>query len=208
MPPGIDPSGSFSYLMVIPGVISALTLGRLLEGVSLRFRYYQKTKLYPIHFAWTAIVFVAQVQFWFVSFRWAEISPNPSLPRYITFLVFPVLLYLAADVLMPKKVEDPSTFSFRTHYFEHATAFFGICCVAILSVIVLGGLLCIRDWITWHNAFRVLGVVVTLLLALVGRHWKECRRQTLHCSLTIVALISLLLFLLLPAFGINVSGDQ
>ena len=196
----------FDYLMVIPGVIAALTLSRLLAGGALLLQH-RHVKPYAVHLAWAAMLFTAQVQFWLVSHRWAERSIDPSLAEYMAFLAFPVLLYLASEVLTPPNaaVVGPD-FSLRRHYFDHATPFFGLCCVATLLVIILGGVLDVRPWLSAYNASRGIGVAVTFLLAVVGRKDTTARREQFHIVLTVLAVISFALFLGIPLLGLGADA--
>ena len=188
---------SFDYLMVVPGVIGALTLGSLLGGVA-RLLQYRHVRWCPEHIGWVMILFVVQIRFWHVSSRREGVELTSDLLGYFAFLVFPVLLYLASAILMPKDMQGQS-FSLRDHYYNHSRAFFFICGVASLSVIVLGKVFEARPLCSMANASRLFGGILCFALAFSGRGWEISSRQRLHRVVTGLAMISLFFFLYLAS---------
>ena len=57
-------STSFDYYMVLPGVVAALSLGRLLKGPALSLQQRLDVQSHPLHLIWAAILFVSQILSW------------------------------------------------------------------------------------------------------------------------------------------------
>ena len=129
-------SAVFSYLMVVPGVIAALTLGRLLGGGALLLRR-PDIRPYFIHVGWAILLFLLQIQFWHASSQWSEVTKiGQDVLHYCVYLIFPVTMYLASAILVPTEAPEPN-FDYRQYYYDHATVFFSICCASMLSVIII-----------------------------------------------------------------------
>ena len=113
---------NFDYLMVLPGVVAALSLGRLLSGAALALQR-SKVAWYPLHFAWGAILLVMQILSWHESLECRGSDIGQSLLHYLAFFSFPATVYLASTVLMPTAVPAGKTLDFSDHYYNHAAQF-------------------------------------------------------------------------------------
>ena len=181
----LDAVRNFEHWMVLPGVISALALGRLLGGVAGLFQG-RVRRAYHLHYVWAVILFVLQVQYWHVSAGWFGFGIGASLTNYFTYLIFPVSIFLAAGVLMPADM-DRADFDCREHYFRQSAVFFSVCSVGILSVICTAKLFLFLPLLDRANTYRFFGGCVVLAMAFVGRGWGFAGRERLHQALTLVA---------------------
>ena len=162
----------FAYLIVMPGVVAALALGRLLRGVALALvRPGVKGHWVPI--AWAVILFTMQVQYWHTT-RLCAGAKIDNFLDYFNFFTFPVMVYLASTVLMPVNDSPPSNggpqanFDLRKHYLRHASVFFGVCSLGLLLEIASSSAfesLCKNYGTPYDNSFRLAGAVLGLVLA-------------------------------------------
>ena len=181
---------SFEYFMVLPGVVAALALGRLLQGAALSLQG-PKITWYPLHLAWTAILFVAQIVAWRAASRHFAQNISDSLLHYLSFFTFPASIYLAASVLLPR---DPST-DFRAHYYVHAVRFFTICTVGLLLAAMTNTAYPYDDFGTnlHENWFRWIGAAGTAVLALSSMGGQQ--REQAHYVVTGIMALLLIAFI-------------
>ena len=125
----------FQYLMVIPGVVAALALGRLLRGLALEF-ISPGVKGHWIPNVWAVVLFAMQLQYWHTTRLCAGANVN-ELHIYSIFLVMPIMVYFAATVLMPVNDGPQVDLDLRKHYLDHAPKFFWICFLGLLLEIVI-----------------------------------------------------------------------
>ena len=72
------------------------------------------------------VVFLAHVQFWWGSFDFGE-RIESNFFAFLTFLLTPILLYLAAVLVLPELDQDESgEVSLREHYYEARPAFYAL----------------------------------------------------------------------------------
>ena len=172
----------FAYLIVMPGVVAALALGRLLRGLALGF-VRPGVIGHWIPSVWAVILFTMQVQYWHTT-RLCAGAKVDNLLIYCTFFVMPVMVYLASTVLMPVNDSPPhggprADFDLRKHYLRHASAFFWICCLGLLLEIVMDlsvSLPCKEYGTRYDNSFRGVGACLALGLA----YFKADRYERLH----------------------------
>ena len=193
----------FDYYMVLPGVVAALALGRLLRGAALSLERPEVT-WHPLHLAWASILFVAQLISWHESSGCRGcVDVGKSLLHYLAFLGFPTTIYLASTVLIPDMQWKPeksadkrsNKLDLGDHYYSHGVQFFSICTVALLVAIVANSVLPCDgddDWFSTKNKYRFLGVVLTVVLAWISKCGRK--HEVVHGILTGAAVLMVGMF--------------
>lgn len=195
---------SFDYFMVMPGVVVALALGRLLKGVAASLvPRREDIRPYWVHHLWAVLVFALLVQYWHTT---ANCNIGEGLPQYLLFFVFPVLGYFASAVLMPVDV-PAGEFRFRDYYYRHAVLFFSICFIGMVSEILFsasfscdsGAHRGVENW------FRGLGAFAAIGLVFVSRVTNESARERIH---QVVTLLAVLLFLVFVCWRLSTVTEE
>ena len=185
---------SFDYLMVMPGVVAALALGRLLSGVAqiLPRPNRPEVKLYWIPCAWAGILFVLQILYWHTTRKCSEIPIAQDLSHYLLFFIFPTMVYLAATVLMPKSLPPSQPYSLRNHYYDHALLFFIICGIGMaFEASYAEELQCEKGNLDAEITYRWIGCIASLGLALTSRMANTRTREWIH-GLGVIFILGLL----------------
>ena len=171
-----DKMPAFDHLMVLPGIVAALSLGRLLSGFALSLERSRVT-WYPLHLAWAAILFVLQILSWHVSLACRESNIGQSLLNYLAFFTFPATVYLASTVLMPRDVPAGESLDFQTYYYDRAARFFTICTIGLLLTIGTNTVFpCGRTpGLLGENGYRIVGAICTATLAWFSRGGHDAR---------------------------------
>ena len=115
----------FNHLLFIVGVIVALGIAKILTGVEEIIQQRKRIKVYWVLIAWMLILFILQVQTWYIHYTWDTESLGKNFFAYLTSLVFPVILYVASCLIAPRIPED-TEFSLRKYYYEQHRWFFGL----------------------------------------------------------------------------------
>jgi hypothetical protein len=114
------------YLSVLVSIIIGLGMSHLLGSVGKLLSRRRRVRPYLPAMAAASLVFVAHVQFWWGSFDFGE-RIQSNFFAFLVFLLTPILLYLAAVLVLPELDQDDSgEVSLREHYYEARPWFFGL----------------------------------------------------------------------------------
>lgn len=114
---------AFSYISIVPSIIIALGLTRLLTGIGKIVERRDKIHNYWVHILWSFNLFLYMVLNWWVLFRWAP-QEDWSFPLFLFLLFTPTLCFLLSVVLFPDPFKD--VMDFKQHYYENTRGFFAI----------------------------------------------------------------------------------
>lgn len=124
----------FEYLAVLISIVLGLGVTELLAGVQRLAHARERLRIHWLPFAWTALIFVALVQWWWAAFglrgqaEWNFFS-------FLLILLVPVLLYLAAALVLPPDQKD-GEYDLREHYFGiHRLLFIVIATATLLETV-------------------------------------------------------------------------
>jgi hypothetical protein len=114
---------TFEYLAVLISIIVGLGITQLLGGVARIVTHRSRYKLYWVHLAWTANLFLSLVSFWWFQL-WLNTLEEWTYFFYLFTILFAVLLYLICAVIMPS--DFPEDGDFRHYFFTRRNWFFGL----------------------------------------------------------------------------------
>ena len=112
---------AFSYIAIVPSIIIALGLTRLLTGLGKMFEKRQKVQTYWVHLLWSLNVFLFMVLNWWVLFRW-QTQVTWNFPLFLFLLITPTISFLLTVVLFPEPFHEPM--NFQEHFHEERRSFF------------------------------------------------------------------------------------
>ena len=124
----------FEYLAVLISIVLGLGVTELLAGVQRLVHARDRVRFHWLPLAWSGLVFVALVQWWWAAFGFRSRTEWDFL-SFLLILLVPVLLYLAAAlVLPPERPAEP--YDLREHYFGIHRLFFLVIAVATLLEVI------------------------------------------------------------------------
>ncbi len=193
----------FEYLLVIVGIILGLGIAHILSGLVDYVQERHRVRWSALQLVWMLVLFLLQVQYWYVMFHVADIGRDFS--RYLAALLFPTFLYLASGVLVPKVSHDETrVLDLRDRYADNQRWFFALCAMGLITLIVYAQLVAGATTADLKNSlhdryqqFRLAGLVLVLLLMFV-RGWA-------HSILTVLSLLALLSFVLVQMLSIDLG---
>lgn len=154
------------YLSVLVSIVVGLGLSQLLSGFGRMLVARQRVRMYGVSLGAAAIVFLAQVQFWWSTFNY----DRAILDNFFSFLVFllaPILLYLLSVLVLPDFDDDVATISMYDHYYAVRPWFFGIGAATVVANVVRN--VAVQDARMWteDRPFETLFLLLMLSGALV-----------------------------------------
>lgn len=172
------------YLSVLVSIIVGLGVSHLLAGVGRMVLARRLVRVYWASLAWTVLVFLAHVQWW-----WSTIHSGENLAAnffaFVFFLLAPVGLYLLAVLVLPDFDDLTGPVSLRDHYFDNHRWFFGLGAAlpllnSLRNILVEGAPLWNED-----RPFELGGALVMLSGAVI-------RSPRYHAALAVVSLLGFL----------------
>jgi hypothetical protein len=117
---------AFSYISIVPSIIIALGITRLLTGVGKIVERRNRVQNYWVHMLWSVNVFLYMALNWWVMFRWEPWS-TWSFPLFIFLLLTPTVCFLLAVILFPDPFDEKM--DFKLHFYEDRRWFFALAAV-------------------------------------------------------------------------------
>lgn len=120
----------FEYLAVLISIVLGLGVTELLAGVQRLAHARERVRFHWLPLTWTALIFVVLVQWWWAAFglrgqaQWNFFS-------FLLILLVPVLLYLAAALVLPPE-QTEGEYDLRGHYFGIHRLLFAVVATATL----------------------------------------------------------------------------
>jgi hypothetical protein len=106
---------TFEYISVLLSIIVGLGVTHLLGGIGRIINEPRKYTIYWVHMVWVVWLFMMLIFFWWVQFQLVGIELW-RFEHYLVIVLYAVLLYLFAVVLMPRyRIEEGD---FRRYYMD------------------------------------------------------------------------------------------
>jgi hypothetical protein len=149
---------TFEFVSVLLSIVVGLGLTHLLTGVGQALEHRREVRFY-----WVQGLWVVNVGLIFVAFWWATLFSHADrvtwyFPNFVVLLVYAVLGYLAAVLIVPSNLERSS--DLEAHFFEVRPWFFAI--AAFIPPLELA------DTLLHGGIHRVLGLGPFYIAILIG----------------------------------------
>lgn len=118
----MDTVSPFEHISVLISIVLGLGLTQLLMGVHRLVQARERVRLYWLSLVWTALIFVAQVEWWWASYTLRD-ETVWNFFYFLFVLLSPVSLYLAAAFVLPE-IEQGERYDLREHYYRSHGWFF------------------------------------------------------------------------------------
>jgi hypothetical protein len=124
----------FEYVSVLASIIYGLGITLILTGVAELIRRWKTIVPFAAYFIWIVLVFVLHVYEWWEHYKLRSIS-SWSLPLFLFIILYPILLFLLANLLFPSKWPKKGI-NLKEFYFAMYSKFFlGTIVLAVLAII-------------------------------------------------------------------------
>ena len=107
----------FEHLSVLISIVLGLGMAHLLWAFHRVVEARERVHLYWLSLVWVALIFIAQVEWWWSSYSLQNEVKNWTFFYFLFVLSSPVTLYLAAAFTLPE-IEKGVTYDLKTYYFH------------------------------------------------------------------------------------------
>ena len=186
---------AFGYISVIFSVVIGLGLSHLLTGVVELYKVRGRVRFYWLHLLWVALTFLGHIFLWWTMWN-LRLLRDWNFFYFLIILFAPVLLYVAAALLIPK-VEPGVSYDLREYFYEYRPAFFG---VNAAFTALMGA----ENWLLTGrmSPARVTAVFAAWFVLLCSSALVRNRR--FHAVVGVLVALLFLLFVVL--FGLRLGG--
>ena len=113
----------FNYVMVLASVIIGLGITHLLQGVAGIVQHPGREKIYWVHLAWVAAIFLRIIFWWWFEFRLSQVG-QWTFGLYFFVLAYAFVNYLTCALLFPRDLADYD--GFEDYFYSRRKWFFGV----------------------------------------------------------------------------------
>lgn len=174
----------FEYVSVLVSIIYGLGITLILTGVAELIRQWRTITPFWPYFIWIALVFVLHIYEWWEHYT-LRLFPSWSLPMFLFVILYPILLFILANLLFPKKWSKKGV-DLKQFYFDTYRKFFLwvilLAIIAIIQNVLLEG---------YHLQSQFVQIIVLIVFSAL-LIWRTTN-VVIH---TLVALLMLLFMLL------------
>lgn len=180
----------FAYLAVLISIVLGLGVTELLSSFQRLIHARDRVTFHWLPLTWSALIFVALVQWWWAAFGLRN-RVEWQFFAFLATLLAPVLLYLAAALVLPNP-ESSSPFDLRRHYFGiRPSLFFTLSAVSVVDML--------RAVVVGDGQAIVLSLTAAVLLTSLAL----VRSPRYHAIMTFVVGVYLAGFIVLETFRIS-----
>ena len=188
---------AFGYISVIFSVVIGLGLSQLLTGVVELFKMRRRVRFYWVQLLWVAQTFVGHIFLWWTMWN-LRLLREWNFFSFLLILLGPMLLYVAASLLIPK-VEPGESVDLREYFYENRPAYFGVSAAftALMSA---------ENWLlTGRHSPLPVTLVFALWFVLLCAS-AVVRSPRFHAAVALLSVLLFLLFIVLFGLRLGVTG--
>jgi hypothetical protein len=126
---------AFNYVAVLVSIVVGLTATRVMSGLGEMIQAANRPRIYWVHILWHITLLFQVMLNWWLLYRWRA-TPEWTFLLFIWITVAPIILYLAAAILIPGELETTGSPDWRDYYYKNRRGFFfAIGSIAPLDII-------------------------------------------------------------------------
>jgi hypothetical protein len=145
----------FEHLSVLISIIIGLGITQLLSDIHKLIQARTRVRSYSLTIAWTIILFITMVEWWWASFEFRKEDFNFFF--YLFVLLSPITLYLAVAFVLPDVTDEQTPIDMKAYYYKTRGYFFPL--VAIGPVFDA-----IRRFLQGDEMFSVVSNLISAVL--------------------------------------------
>lgn len=176
----------FEYVSVLISLILGLGIAVILTGLARIIKRWEVVVPYGPFFVWIVLVFVLHIQEWWETYQLMNWS-NWSLTIFLFVILYPILLFILANLLFPVKWKVP--LDLKVYYFSICRKFFFFTiCLALTALLQNVFLL---DYTLWEQPVQ-LGVIMLFSILLIVRTEKAWVHYAISLGLLLILIGNLI----------------
>lgn len=104
----------FFHIRVIVGIVTGLSVTRLLTGLARFVQHPSRQHIYPVHLGWAIFLLLAIVHFWWFEFGLERIA-QWTFAVYFFVICYAALFFFTCAILFPERMDEYSGFAEYFH---------------------------------------------------------------------------------------------
>ena len=185
----MDTVSPFEHISVLVSIILGLGITQMLMSVHRLVQARDRVRLYWLSLLWSALIFVAQVEWWWSSYALRQ-ERDWNFFYFLFVLASPVSLYLAAAFTLPD-IEKGERYDLREYYYGSRGWFFAFVATGpVLDAIRRG---------VQAGSILDFGVVSNVVSAVLVGSLAFSRNERYHAAITLAVAALFLSFILSAA---------
>lgn len=123
----------FAHVRIVIGLVTGLSVTRLLAGLSRFVQHPGRNPIYSAHFIWVIFMLLYVTHFWWFQFGLVQID-RWEYPEYAFIIFYAALIYFIASLLFPEQMNEYS--GYKDYFQSRARWFYGLLTAMFLVDIV------------------------------------------------------------------------
>lgn len=119
----------FTHIRIIVGMVTGLSMARLLAGLSRFVQDPARERIYPVHLAWAVFLLLSVLHFWWFEFGLFSL-PRWSFAAYGLVILYAALFFFTCTVLFPDHM--PEDGDYAGYFHARRGWFFGLVAALVL----------------------------------------------------------------------------
>lgn len=117
-----DPA-AFLHIRVIIGMVTGLSVARLLNGLARFVQHPKRERIYSLHMGWSLFLLLSVIHFWWFEFALARIG-RWTFEEYLFVISYAALFFFISAILYPDKMEEYG--GFESYFTARRTWIYGL----------------------------------------------------------------------------------
>lgn len=130
---------AFEYVSILVSIILGLGITQILSSFSDLLYHYKTIRFYWPHTIWVMFILFLHIQDWFITYQLRN-KPVWHLPELLFVLLYPIMLFIAAKMLLPTNDEEERS-NMKVFFKSQFPVIFFIIAISILISILFNILL-------------------------------------------------------------------
>lgn len=173
--------GMFEYVIVLTSIVIGLALTHLMQGVAGLIQHPGRARIWWVHLAWVAFLFLSTVFWWWWEFRLRAIE-TWTFQLYFFVICYAFFIYVICAILFPRDLEGYD--GFKDYFLSRRRWFFGLL-IAWLAIDLLDTLAKGREHFAALGTEYMVAQAGLAGLCVIGL---ATRRERVHAAIVILVL--------------------
>ena len=178
----------FEYVSILESIIIGLGITQILTAFSNLLYNFKSVKFYFTHTIWILFTLFLLIQDWFITYQLKD-KLVWTLPEVLFVLLYPIVLYVIAKILLPDNDKEESI-SMEKYYYSQSPTFFFLLGIAIVLSIVFN-LFLLKDSLQ-QQAVLMMFLLMTLFM-IITKNKKPLLHKLLSAAVLTAAVVSTIL---------------
>lgn len=184
----IAPQDAFIHVRMIIGVVTGLSMARLLSGLARFVQHPARPRVYPTHVIWAVFMLLATTNFWWFEFGLRAL-PVWTFENYFFVITYAAVYFFTCTLIFPDTLDEYG--GYEDYFHARQRWFFSLLAIIYLMDLADSGLKGREYFLSFGSIYLPRQIAFALLAIGAG----FVRNRRLHLAFALVALIGEVLWI-------------